>query len=176
MSTLTPNIPELSALDGTCWRIDPDRSRVAFETPTLWGLTTVKGRFARYDGTLDLGRQPAIELTIDADSLDTGNKMRDRHLRSADFFDVEDHPHVKFVSDSALLDGERLRIRGDLAAGQSSIPLEFVATIRAIGDELEVDTVTEVDHRRLGMTHSTLGMIRGLTTLSVSGRLVRDAG
>ena len=40
------------------WRIDPARSSVEFRTPTLWGLATVKGRFERYDGTLDLQREP----------------------------------------------------------------------------------------------------------------------
>ena len=51
------------------WRIDPARSSVEFRTPTLWGLATVDGRFERYDGSLDLQRSPAIELTIDAASL-----------------------------------------------------------------------------------------------------------
>ena len=74
------------------WRIDPTRSSVEFRTRTLWGLATVKGHFERYDGTLDLERSPAIELTIDADSLNTKNDFRDRHLRSADFFDVEEPP------------------------------------------------------------------------------------
>ena len=74
------------------WRIDPTRSSVEFRTPTLWGLATVDGRFERYDGSLDLQQNPAIELMIDAASLSTKNSFRDRHLRSADFFDVENHP------------------------------------------------------------------------------------
>lgn len=44
---------------------------------------TVAGRFASYDGALALTRTPAIELTIDADSLDTNHAVRDEHLRSA---------------------------------------------------------------------------------------------
>ncbi len=46
---------------------------------------TVKGHFERYEGTLDLQRNPAIELTIEAASLNTNNKTRDKHLRSDDF-------------------------------------------------------------------------------------------
>jgi polyisoprenoid-binding protein YceI len=47
---------------------------------------TVKGHFRRYTGRLDLGARPAIELTIDAASVDTGNARRDRRLHSEDFF------------------------------------------------------------------------------------------
>ena len=66
--------------------------------------------------------EPAVELTIEADSLDTKQRRRDKHLRSADFFDVEHHPEVRFVSDSAALDGERLKVHGQLhAAGKRSL-------------------------------------------------------
>jgi polyisoprenoid-binding protein YceI len=155
------------------WWIDTARSSVEFHTPTLWGLATVKGRFGRYDGTLDLQRSPAIELTIDADSLTTNNKLRDRHLRSADFFDVKNHPEIRFVSDSAMLDGERLRVRGRLYAAGDSLPLELEARLRRVGDELEIDARTSADHRKLGMSHGTLGMIPASSQLVVHGRLVR---
>ena len=67
----------------TRWRIDPRRSTVEFRVRSFYGLQTVKGRFERYDGTLDLSAQPSIELTIEADSLTTDNARRDEHLRSA---------------------------------------------------------------------------------------------
>jgi polyisoprenoid-binding protein YceI len=156
------------------WRIDPARSSVEFRTPTFWGLFMVKGRFARYDGTLDLRREPAIDLTIEAASLDTQNKLRDKHLRSADFFDVEHHPTVRFAADSAVLEGARCNIRGQLHARGNTIPLELEARLRRVGDELEVQASTYADHRELGMSHGALGMIRKPSELVVRGRLVRD--
>src|SRR5919199_1338913 len=90
--------PEARAIGQTLWRIDPARSSVEFEVPSGYGLTKVKGRFGRYDGTLDLRREPAIELDVDAESIGTQNARRDRHLRSAAFFGVVDHPRVRFVS------------------------------------------------------------------------------
>ena len=156
------------------WRIDPERSSVEFRARTFWGLMTVKGRFERYDGTLDLRDGPAIELTIDADSLDTGNERRDKHLRSSDFFDVENHPQVRFVSDSAKVDGERLNVSGRLYAAGESTPLELDATVREVGDELELEARTHTDHRRLGMSGGMLGMIRAPSELIVHGRLIRD--
>jgi polyisoprenoid-binding protein YceI len=155
------------------WRIDPARSSVEFRTPTLWGLATVDGRFERYDCSLDLQRSPAIELVIDAASLSTKNSFRDRHLRSGDFFDVEAHPQVRFVSDTATLDGDTLKVRGRLYAAGSSLPLELEAGLRPVGDEFEVDARTYADHRKLGMSHGIRGMIPTPSELIVHGRLVR---
>jgi polyisoprenoid-binding protein YceI len=95
---------------------------------------TVKGQFADYDGTLDLSASPAVELTIQAASLDTKMAKRDAHLRSGDFFGVETHPQVRFISDSTL-DGYTLRVHGQLQAGGRQIPLELDATVREIDRE-----------------------------------------
>jgi polyisoprenoid-binding protein YceI len=162
------------AIEQTVWRIDPTRSSVEFEVPGFWGLTRVKGRFDRYEGTLDLHRTPAITLTIDADSLTTGNARRDKHLRSDDFFGVGAHPHVVFAADAATLAGEQLEVRGTLHAGGGSEPLSLVATLRQAGAELEIEAMAEVDQRQLGMTFSPLGMIGTPTKLTVRGRLVSE--
>ncbi len=174
MSTEPASTTDVSSIEQTRWRIDPSRSRVEFQAKTFWGLMTVKGHFDRYAGTLDLTADPSIELTIEADSLGTKNRMRDKHLRSSDFFDVEQHPHVRFVSESATLTGERLNVRGRLHARDTSMPLELEAKLRPVGDELELEAVTEADHHQLGMTSSQMGMIRTPSKLIVKGRLVKD--
>ena len=173
-TTTTPQTTDKPAIEKTRWRIDPARSQVEFRTPTFWGLMTVKGQFERYEGTLDLRREPAIELTIEAGSLNTNNKMRDKHLRSGDFFGVANEPEVRFVSDSARLDGERLTVSGHLYAAGKSIPLEVDATLRPVDGELVVDATASADQFALGMSHGMLGMIRPLSELIVRGRLVRD--
>ena len=116
MSTPSPHHIDISEVENTRWRIDPARSSIEFRVPHFYGLQTIKGRFERYDGLLQLSRDPAIELTIEAASLDTNNPQRDKHLRSADFFDVENHPLVRFVSEAIALDGARLSVRGRLHA------------------------------------------------------------
>jgi polyisoprenoid-binding protein YceI len=155
------------------WRLDPARSSVEFHVRHFYGLMTVKGQFADYDGTLELGAAPAVELTIEAASLDTKQAKRDEHLRSGDFFDVENHPQVRFISDRAELDGGTLRVHGQIHAGGRQIPLEFDATVREVDGELEIEAVTEADHRELGMTWSPLGILRAPSKLIVRGRLVR---
>lgn len=81
----------------TRWRIDPRRSTVEFRVRSFYAMQTVKGRFERYDGTLDLSAQTSIELTIEADSLTTDHARRDEHLRSARVFDSANHPQGRFV-------------------------------------------------------------------------------
>src|SRR3954454_3060839 len=176
MSTTTHTIATPAAAarlaDGS-WRLDPARSSVTFHVRHFYGLMTVKGEFADYESTLDLGAAPAVELTIQATSLDTKLAKRDAHLRSKDFFDVERHPQVRFVSDSAAFDGDTLRVRGQLHAANRQIPLELDATVREIDGELEIEGVTEADHRDLHMTWSPLGILRAPSKLIVRGRLVR---
>src|SRR3954463_3674558 len=172
-TTQTPTTPAASRLADGVWRLDPARSSVGFHVRHFYGLMTVKGEFADYDGTLDLGAEPAVELTLQAASLDTNMAKRDEHLRSRDFFDVENHPQVRFISDSAELDGDTLRVQGQLEAAGRSILLVFDATVREVDGELEIEAVTEADHRELGMTWSPLGILRAPGKLIVRGRLVR---
>jgi polyisoprenoid-binding protein YceI len=160
----------------TAWRLDPSRSTVEFHVPNVYGLLIVKGRFARFDGALDLGADPAATLTVDAASLDTGNARRDKHLRSGDFFDAERHPQVRFTSSSATVHDGALTLRGELEAAGERIPLELVAALETVGGgELALEAVTYVDQRRLGMTFSPLGVVRRPTRLLVRARLVPDA-
>jgi polyisoprenoid-binding protein YceI len=175
MSTHSADPVGAPSIEKTAWRIDPARSSVEFHAKTFWGLSTVKGRFSRYQGTLDLLGQPAIELIIDADSLDTNLKARDKHLRSPDFFSAEKHPHIRFVAETATLDGDRLTVRGRLHARGRNMPLELDATLRRVGDELEIEASTHADHHQLGMTWNRLGMMRTPSELTVKGRLVPDA-
>ncbi len=154
------------------WLLDPQRSSVGFRVALGWRLGTVTGRFDHYEGQLDLSAAPAIALTIDADSLQTGNRRRDRHLRSRDFFDAEDHPRVQFISDSIDLGNDALEVRGRLTARGGSIPLELTAVIRRVEGDLEIEAATTAPHRELGMTWNFLGMIPPRSELFVKGRLI----
>jgi polyisoprenoid-binding protein YceI len=174
MSSQTAQPTEIGSPAATRWRIDPQRSSVEFRVPHYYGLLKVKGRFERYEGTLDLSGDPAVELTIDADSVQTKQKARDKHLRSPDFFDAESHPHVRFKSHTSILEGGRLHVEGHLEAAGHIVPLELEAVVHPLGDELELVAETTVDQRDLGMTWSPLGIARTPSKLIVKGRLVKD--
>jgi polyisoprenoid-binding protein YceI len=155
------------------WQLDPRRSNVEFRAAHFWGLMTVKGHFDGCHGRLDLSASPAIELTIDAASLQTGNGKRDRHLRSADFFDIDNHPQVHFLSESVAPQGDTLKVHGSLSAAGRAIPIELDAQVRQLGSDLEIEASTTAPHRELGMTYSPLGMIGAESQLRVRAHLTR---
>jgi polyisoprenoid-binding protein YceI len=163
-------------LAGTRWRLDPSNSSAEFRVPIVWGLGSVKGRFERLDGWLEVDDdlQWRMELTLDASSLDTGNPRRDRHLRSADFFDTEHYPEARFRS-SRVNDrgGGRLAVEGELeaAGARARLQVEVEGAVMHADGRLELDAAATVDQRRLGMTFSPLGVIAAPTALSVHARL-----
>ena len=156
------------------WYVDRSRSTVDFTARGFWGLMPVKGQFDRYDGSYTTdGDSRSIKLHVDADSLDTGVEKRDHHLRSEDFFDAEKHPTVRFVSSSVseLGDG-KLHVVGELEAGGTSVPLDFVADERRFADELEIEATTPVDLEQFRMSRGALNMVHPKATLHVKARLV----
>jgi polyisoprenoid-binding protein YceI len=176
MST-THSAQDSQQLAGTRWRLDPSGSSAEFRVPNFWGLTSDQGRFTRLDGWLEVDDDDRwrMELTLDAASLDTGNRRRDRHLRSPAFFDAERHPEVRFRS-SSVQDhgGGRLGVEGELEAAEGRARLQVEVTVEQADGRLDLDAAATVDQRQLGMTFSPLGMVRAPTALSVHARLRRE--
>jgi polyisoprenoid-binding protein YceI len=174
---MTTTATEPTTLAPPHWSLDRDGSSVGFTVKTMWGLIPVCGRFDRFAGSYEIGRNgTTIELTIDADSVDTGNGKRDEHLRSSDFFDVDNHALVRFRSTRVHEVGDgMLHVAGNLEVAGIVEPLEFAATVRPAGEGIAVEATTTVDQRRFGMSSGVLGMIRRPTTLHVKALLKRDA-
>jgi polyisoprenoid-binding protein YceI len=175
--TMSSTLTEQTKTTVERWTADQGRTTVEFGVEHLWGLHTVHGHFNRFAGSYAHGPAgPEIELTIDAASVDTGNAERDRHLRSWNFFDVVPNPQVRFTSTHVTGIGNgRVQVCGELEAAGTSVPLEFDASVRMIGGELEVEATTTVDQRRFGMSEGPLGNIRPPAKLHVRARLVQEA-
>src|SRR3978361_756581 len=108
---VTTQIPGYIA--GT-WEIDPVHSDVSFTVRHMMG-STVRCRFTNFSGEIVTGADVAdstVKASIDATSIDTGNAQRDGHVRSADFFDVENHPEWACRSTGVRSDGGGLRVEG----------------------------------------------------------------
>ena len=100
------------------WKIDGTHSGIHFSVRHMV-IAKVRGQFSRWQGTLFVPdgdfRRATVDVTIDAASIDTGVADRDKHLRSADFFDVEAYPEIAFKSRQVEdLGGDTLRLVGEL--------------------------------------------------------------
>ncbi|HET6281384.1 MAG TPA: YceI family protein [Polyangia bacterium] len=102
------------------WNIDAVHSGINFSIRHMV-VSKVRGRFAKYTGAVSLDdgdlAGSTVEATIDVASIDTGTPQRDAHLRSADFFDVEKFPEIRFRSrriEKVDVDDGRYRVIGDL--------------------------------------------------------------
>src|SRR5690606_2625392 len=119
----------LSELTGT-YAIDASHSRLGFVARHAM-VSKVRGHFDEFEGTLELdGENPANSsgrVTIQTASIDTGNEDRDNHLRSNDFFAMEEYPTIEFVSTAVEpTDDESVdRVKGDLTIRGVTKPVEF---------------------------------------------------
>ena len=99
------------------WQLDPTHSSISFSGKHML-VATVRGQFRSWqaDATIDEKNLANSKGTIriDAASLDTGVEQRDTHLRSADFFDVENNPEILFQVKRVEPKGEEYRVVGDL--------------------------------------------------------------
>lgn len=121
----------------TSWKIDPAHTLIEFSAKHMM-FTTVKGRFAGVEGTIEYDvaqpEQSKVEARIDAASIDTRAEQRDAHLRSADFFEVERYPTITFKSSKIELQGtERARMTGDLTIKDVTRPVTLEVSLNGIG-------------------------------------------
>lgn len=100
------------------WALDPTHSEVTFKVKHLM-ISTVTGHFKNFNllaetTSDDFNSVNKIEFTADIDSISTNNEQRDGHLKSADFFDAEKYPQLKFSSTNYKSDGDEGKINGEL--------------------------------------------------------------
>src|SRR4030081_1866535 len=125
MSSATQVIASSFALPPGRWRIDPHHSAITFSTRFL-GLSKVRGRFRGFDVSLDIapsGTEFEVEASIDLASIDTSIPRRDAHLRTADFFHVDQHPTMTFRSTRIEPVGGSYTMSGDLTLKHVTRPV-----------------------------------------------------
>jgi polyisoprenoid-binding protein YceI len=163
------------------WELDPAESTLEFRVKHFWGLVTVRGRFTTLKGRLAADATGNVTGPIEADSasLTSGNSQRDKHLRSADFFDVANHPTVVFNVDGVEPGGDDiLQVTGTLTAAGRSLAVTFDARLSdATHEHVAVDGEVTVDRRdSFGMTWSPLGMAAGTALLVVHAVFAKSPG
>jgi polyisoprenoid-binding protein YceI len=106
--------------------LDPSHTRIGFSARHAM-VTNVRGQFDSFEGAahIDVADPAAstVSVTIKAASVTTGQEQRDGHLKTADFFDVENYPDITFVSTAVERDGSSWSIAGDLTIKTVSHPV-----------------------------------------------------
>jgi polyisoprenoid-binding protein YceI len=167
--------PDKPAVLAGRWLVDPQASHARFVAGTFAGLVKTPGRFRSLSGNLIVDRgHTAGALVIDPSSIDTGNRMRDRHLRSRGFFDVQRHPHLRYVAHSiSSQDPGSAWIDGELIVADIRIPLPLDVTLHAPTDGVvELACQAEVDRVALGI-RGARGMVPRAVKLDIAITLRR---
>ena len=151
MSTST-----IAAPPGT-WSLDKVHSSIAFQVPYLAGA--FNGTFREFDGTLDVA-DDGVALTGVAKvaSVDVKDDNLSAHLQSPDFFDAESHPELRFASDRIALDGDSVRVAGEIEI--KGVKRAIEATGAAHGpvsnlqgdDSLRLQLTTTIDRTEFGVS------------------------
>lgn len=131
------------------YEIDPVHSSIAFSTRFV--AARVRGTFAAFSGTVEVAEdleKSSVTATIDVASVHTGTEPRDEHLRSADYFDVANHPEATFTSTGLEADGDRYTLRGDLTIRGTTLPVKLDLYFTG-------DGVDHYDNFRLGFRATT---------------------
>lgn len=159
----------------TTWTLDPAHSRAEFAVRHLM-ISTVRGTIPLKSATIvrdehDVTRS-RVEADLDVAGVNTGAADRDAHLRSADFFDTESHPTMRFASTKVERTEDGLRVHGDLTIRGATKPI--VLDVELLGEAKDpwgnqkaaASATTTFDRRDFGLTWNA--------ALETGGVLVAD--
>jgi polyisoprenoid-binding protein YceI len=165
--------------DGTLagsWTLDESKSEVRLKTRHTWGLLPLHGVFRKVsgNGTVTAAGDVTGVINVGAESVDTKNPTRDKHLRSADFFDVVTHPHLTFTVDGVSPEGDGVRVAGNLTVRDRTRPASFDAKVTTAGDEVTLDGELQVNRTDFGLTWNFLGIAPVSHTIVVHAVFTRQ--
>jgi len=175
-----------AAQSGT-WQIDPNHSSAQFSVRHL-GVSTVRGAFTKVSGSAKYDpadpTKDSVEVSIDANSVDSRVEMRDNDLRSPRFFDVQKYPTITFHSKQTKANGPgKLQITGDLTI--HGVTKEVVLDVdgptapikNPMGPGLRIgaSATTKVNRQDFGITTMT-GMIGDDINITIDTELIQPEG
>jgi len=148
-------------LTGT-WDIDPIHSEVSFVVRHMV-VSKVRGRFDRFEGTIVTAEDPlasTVEAVIDAASINTNQDQRDDHIRSADFFDAENHPKITFRSSAVRAEGGEYFLDGELTIRGTTKPVTLKLEVNGFtpdpfgGTRTGFSATTEINRQDFGVSYN----------------------
>jgi polyisoprenoid-binding protein YceI len=148
-----------SAITTGTWAIDTTHTEIGFTVRHLIGK--VRGKFTGFEGTLvtaDDITASTVNVSVDLSTIDTGTAGRDDHLRSADFFEVETHPKMTFVSTGIVQKSDTdFVVTGDLTIKGVTKPVELATEFLGEGGDpwggtrVGIEATAEISRKEFGI-------------------------
>ena len=133
------------AVDIKKWKLDTNHTSIGFKIGHL-GLASIYGFFNQYEGEIELENGSfegaKIKLTIESDSINTGNDMRDNHLKTPEFIDAFTYPEITFESTSVIKSGsDSFEVKGNLTLKETTKEVILTASHPGITHDMWGNTV-----------------------------------
>jgi polyisoprenoid-binding protein YceI len=126
-----------ATLPAGAWTVDPTHSRVGFVARHMM-VTKVRGSFADFSAEIEVAENPLeskLSAVVQMASIDTGNAERDGHLRTNDFFDIEQFPTMSLVATGFSAAGDDYVLRADLTIKGVTKSVEFALEFDGVGQD-----------------------------------------
>lgn len=185
----TRNIDGVELPTAGTFVLDGAHTHVGFSVRHMM-VAKVRGQFASVNGTVVVGEDPlssSVEADLDVASIDTRDEGRDTHLRSADFFDAENHPTITYRSRAVTAAGKgRFTVVGDLTIRGVTRPVELEVTYEGAGrdpwgnERIGLSATGEIDREDFGLTWNqpleTGGVLVGkVIRIEIEAEAIRQA-
>ncbi len=145
------------------WTVDAAHSEIGFSVKHMM-ISKVKGSFTGFEAEVEANEEnltgALIDFKIDINSINTNNEDRDNHLRSADFFDAENHPHILFTANDIVKknDDDEYKLTGDLTIKGVTRPTTFDVEYGGKGtnpwgvEVVAFNAVSKINRKEFGLT------------------------
>lgn len=172
-----------SAAMPTQWQLDNSHTRVGFSVEHL-GFSTTMGHFDKVDGSLNYDmkapNKAQMNFVIDTNSINTAWEARDKHLRTADFFNVEKYPTMNFKSTQVnFINPIQAKVTGDFTLLGKTMPLTLDVTLKKIANSpmtkepvIGFRATGNIDRAAYGMTTFAAGITTNVP-IQIDGELIQ---
>ncbi len=146
------------------WTIDPVHSNVEFSVRHMM-VSKVRGRFNTFSGDVNVNEditKSHVDASIDISSIDTRDQNRDAHLKSADFFDIENYPTATFTSTEITKSGDNYAVKGDLTIKNTTKNITLDVEFNGAGPDpyggirSGLTATTKISRKEFGLTWNAM--------------------
>ena len=158
------------------WALDPHRSNIALKHRSLGGLARVNGVLGELSGGGTISPQGRVSgaVTVAAASINTRNKRRDKHLRSAVFFDSDRYPEITFTVRDIRPSGDGATVTGALTVRDRTRLVSFEAMVCApLDGEVWLDAQASINRADFGLTWNPMGVLSMTNALKIHAVFTR---